>query len=413
MSNTILNPTIIAKTAVRLLENELSMGSSIYRGYEEEFAKNYNGYKVGASISIRKPAQFTVRSGTTMAVQDVVEGTTTISVDTVKGVDFEFTSTDLTLKIDQLAERVIRPAMIRLANEIDYDLLSLFKDVPLWVGTPGSAMNGFASISRITQRMTQGAVPEDDRHAILSPSDYWGLVNNLTGLYIGQAGSAYASGKMPKIAGLSLVDSPNVNSLTTGTRTNGTVNGAGQQVTYSGAQANSYTQTLNVTGLGAAGTVKAGEVFTIANVFAINPVTKRRVDGSPLQQFVVTADATADGAGAAALTISMPIITSGAFQTVELASGTALPSGGTVTWVGSASTAYAQNLAFHRNAFAMVAVPMERPPGAVDVARESYKGLNVRVIPVYDGINDKSAWRLDVLYGKKTIDPRLAVRASQ
>ena len=57
-------------------------------------------------------------------------------------------------------------------------------------------------------------------------------------------------------------------------------------------------------------------------------------------------------------------------------------------------------------------VPLERPPGAVDVSRQTHKGTSVRVIPVYDGVNDESAWRLDVLYGVKAIDPRLAVRLS-
>jgi hypothetical protein len=36
----------------------------------------------------------------------------------------------------------------------------------------------------------------------------------------------------------------------------------------------------------------------------------------------------------------------------------------------------------------------------------------VRVIPYYDGPNDVSNWRLDVLYGVKTVDRRLATRLS-
>jgi hypothetical protein len=98
---------------------------------------------------------------------------------------------------------------------------------------------------------------------------------------------------------------------------------------------------------------------------------------------------------------------------VRLATGTQLPSGGVVTWAATASTSYSQNMAFHKNAFALAVVPMDRPPGAVDVARETYKGLSVRVIPVYDGINDASMWRLDVLYGFAAIDPRLAVRMAR
>ena len=79
MANTVLNPTIIAKTAVRILENELVMGRQVYRGYEEEFDKKVNGYDVGDTISIRKPQQFSVRTGATAIIQDVTEGKFSLS----------------------------------------------------------------------------------------------------------------------------------------------------------------------------------------------------------------------------------------------------------------------------------------------------------------------------------------------
>jgi hypothetical protein len=67
---------------------------------------------------------------------------------------------------------------------------------------------------------------------------------------------------------------------------------------------------------------------------------------------------------------------------------------------------------FHKNAFALAIVPMVSPPGAIDVARESYKGTSVRLIPFYNGSSDVSTMRLDVLYGYKALDPRLATRIS-
>jgi hypothetical protein len=143
-------------------------------------------------------------------------------------------------------------------------------------------------------------------------------------------------------------------------------------------------------------------------VFAVNPITKATLPF--LQQFVVNADANSDGTGTgvSTLSISPAIITSGAFQTVSAAPA----DNAAITVMGTASTGYAQSLAFHKNAFGLVMVPMEKPPGAVDVSRQSYKGLSVRVIPYYDGTQDISNWRLDVLYGVKTLDPRLAVRVA-
>lgn len=407
-ANTLLTPTIIAKAAVRILNNELNVASKVFRGYEDEFAKTYNGYKVGQTVNIRKPQQFTVRSGATASIQNVIEGYTQITVNRQRGIDFNFTSSELTLSIGELSERVLRPAMVRLANQIDVDVLSLYSNVWNWVGTPANTMGGFDDMARAGQRLDEMAVPTDDRYAFLSPADYWGMVNNLTGLYIqSDARAGYRDGNLGPVAGMDTFRAQNVQTLTTGSRTNGTVSGAGQAVTYSGSQANSWTQTLNVTGCGNTATVAAGDVFTIATVYAVNPVTKAPLPY--LQQFVVTSAITLNSSGAGALTISPAIIPSGAFQTVSYAAD---PNGQAVTWLGAASTGFSQNMAFHKNAFALAVVPMELPPGAVNPARESYEGLSVRVVPYYDGTNDQANWRLDCLYGVAAIDPRLATRIS-
>jgi hypothetical protein len=122
--------------------------------------------------------------------------------------------------------------------------------------------------------------------------------------------------------------------------------------------------------------------------------------------------ATAAGAAITNLVIQPALIWSGAFQNVAVSAGVTDLNAKVITWVGSASTLYPQNMVFHKNAFCLVSVPLISPPGAVDVARQTYKGTSVRVIPVYDGINDESLYRLDILYGVKTIDPRLVTRLS-
>jgi hypothetical protein len=405
MANTLVTPSIFAKAAVRVLNNELVMANRVYRAYEKEFDKNVNGYKVGQTISIRKPAQFTVRSGNVASIQDVTEGSTSITVGTQKGIDFKLSGVELTMNISDMADRVIRPAMVRLANQIDQDVHSLFTNVWNVVGTPGNAISTFAGFMAGVRRLNEGDVPSDDRAAIISPADHASLLSQQTALFLtGPAGDAYRKGQLGSIAGIDTYMTQNAPVLTTGTRTNGTVAGANQNVTYSGAQANSYTQTLAVAGLGASGTVAAGDVFTIAGVFAVNPVTKAAY--SNLQQFTVTAAATADGTGAATVTISPAIISSGAFQTVSATPANAA----VVTWSGAANTSFTQNQFIHRNAHALCVVPMELPPGSVGAARESFEGLSVRVVPYYDGTNDVSNWRLDVLYGVRTIDPRLAAR---
>ena len=187
-----------------------------------------------------------------------------------------------------------------------------------------------------------------------------------------------------------------------------------QNVTYDTAK-NTWTQSLITDGwtASAASRVKEGDVFTIyasgtsgAKVKMVNPKTKAVTDVD--QQFVVTADGSSDGAGNLTLTISPPIITSGPHQTVNVAPA----DNAGLVMVGTASTGYVQNMMYHKNTMALAVVPMEMPAAAYGGHRESYKGLSVRVIPIYDGTNDISKWRLDLPYGRKVIDPRLGVRVS-
>jgi hypothetical protein len=409
MSNTTLTADIIAKEAVMILENELVMANLVHRGYEEEFTNKVNGYTVGETVSIRRPTDFTVRDGKTAAIQDVVEGKIPVTVDKQKGVDFKFSSSDLTLQIDKLSERVIKPAMVQLANQIDRDVADLYKTVWNWVGTPGQTVNSFADFAKAPERLDLGAVPQDDRAAVMSPTDQWGMLGSQTALYMQDvAKDAYRRGKLGMIGNIDTYSSQNVQTMTAGTRDNTTPLVKGTQSTTWAASKDTGTMTLDTDGWDTVTTIAAGEVFTIDAVFAVNPVTKATLPH--LQQFVVTSDVTAHATttSSTTLTISPPIITSGAFQTVSAAA----LNDATITIMGTASTGYSQNMVFHKNAFSLVMVPMVAPPGAVDVARKSLNGYSVRVIPYYDGVNDVSNWRLDVLYGVKTVDARKATRLS-
>ena len=412
MSNTTLTADIIAKEAVMILDNACVMGNLVYRGYEDEFSKKVNGYEIGETISIKRPTDFVVRDGRVADVQDVVEGKFTLTVDKFKGVDFKFTSEELTLQIGELSERVIKPAMVQLANQIDCDCHALYKDVwnlvgPASTGVDGGLINGWADFAKGPERLDLGAVPQDERYAVLSPSDAYAMLGAQTNLYMQDvAKDAYRKSKLGRIADVEVHSSQNVATHTRGTAVHTQAKVQGTQSTTWASTKDSGTMTLYTEGWGTVQTIKKGDVFTIDAVFAVNPVTK--VTLPHLQQFVVREDVTAHATttSSTTLTISPPIITSGAFQTVSAA---ALDDA-TVTIVGTASTGYAQNLMFHKNAFSLVTVPLVKPPGAVDVGRRSYKGYNVRVIPYYDGTNDVSNWRLDVLYGVKTVDARLATR---
>ena len=417
MSNTTLTADVVAKAALAILDNELGVVKTFHRAYEDEFSNQVNGYKIGDTISIRRPADFTIRTGATLSAQDVIEGKTTLTIDQQIGVDFQFTSSDLTLKINDLAERVMKPAMSTITNYMAYDCLNtMYKRIYNWVGTPGQTINSFADFAAAPQRLDTMAVPMESRNSVLSPADHWGMLGSQTALYIqGAANSAYRDGSLGKIGGVETRMNQMVPTHTVGAL-GGTplVNGASQNVTYDTAK-NAWTQSLITDGwtAAAAARVKEGDVFTLyaagtsgAKVKMVNPRTKQVTDVD--QQFVITADGSSDGSGNLTLTISPPIITSGPHQTVNV-----VPADNAgLVMVGTAATGYVQNMAYHKNTMGLAIVPMEMPAAAYGGHRESYKGISLRVIPIYDGTNDISKWRLDMLYGRKVLDPRLAVRMS-
>lgn len=402
MANRTLSASIIAKEAVRVLDNELVMAKKVFRGYEEDFDMKPNGYTVGDTISIRKPTDFTVRDGATAAAQDVQEGKTTLVVDKRKGVDFKFTSQQLTLDIKELSDRVIKPAMVQLANQIDTDIHGLYKFVPNWVGSPGNLINSFADFALGPNRLDNMAVPADQRTAVLCPDDHWALVGSQTALYVDTiAKPAYRDGSTGNVGNVDLYMTQNVASHTVGADVSGTVN---QSITSSTTTYASVRDSMQQTITTSSVDLNAGDVFTIADVYDVNPVTK--VSTGYQKQFTVISYSSNS------LVFYPAMIWTGAFKNIAVTSGVTDLNTKAIAAVGTANTTYRQNMIFHKNAFALVSVPLVSPPGAVDVGRQTYKGTSVRVIPVYDGINDESMWRLDILYGVKAVDPRLAVRLS-
>lgn len=411
MANSVLTIDTIATAAVAILDNELVMAKQVHRGLESEFGDKINGYEKGDTVSMRRPTDFTVRDGAVASNQDVTEGKISLQVNKQKGIDFGFTSKELTLSIGELSERVLKPAMVQLANQVDRDLMGLYTRVGNWVGTPGQKVNSYTDFALAPERMDEFAIPTSGRSAVLSPADHWGLLGSQTGLYIQDAAKgAYRNGSLGMIGGVDTYMAQNVPTHVVGVAT-GTpkVNGADQNVTYDSVKDGDFTQTLNTDGWtnSTTGILKAGDVIVIAGVYAVNTVTKATLPF--LKQFTVVADANSGAStGPAALTIYPAIIASGAFKNVSAAPG----NDADITVMGTGGAGYRQNLVFHKNAFALAMVPLVAPPGAVEVSRKTYKGTSVRLIPTYDGTNDKSNFRLDILYGVKAIDPRLATRLS-
>jgi len=397
MANTLLTPTAVTREALRVLHNNLTFAKRVNRQYDDSFAKE--GAKIGTSLKVRLPNKYTVRSGATLSAQDVAETSVTLAVATQIGVDVNFTSAELTMDMDNFSDRILQPAMARLASEIDSQGLALYADIYNQVGTAGVTPATALVALQAGQKLDEFAAPRDNTRTICyNPAGMAATVNGLTGLFQDSSKIAeqYAKGMMGRGLGFDWFMDQNIQNLTTGSRT-GTIlmNGT----TSSGAT------TISIDGFGGATqTVTAGEVFTIAGVNAVNPETG--ADTGSLQQFVVTAAATASSSAVAALAISPAIISSGATKTV-----TAVPAdNAAVTFVGGASTTFPVNMAFHRDAFTLATADLILPTGVDFAARETYDGVSMRVVRQYDINTDKFPCRIDLLFGWKTLRASQACR---
>lgn len=384
MANEIITPSIIAKEALVHLENNMVMGNIVNREYKKEFVK------VGGTINVRKPVRFRSQSGANRVNQDVTEQSITFNIDRHEHVSWEFSAVDLTLSIEEYSKRYIEPAMIALADKVDRDLCALYKDVPNAVGTAGTTPASYTVVASAMQKLNEFAVPKKNRYAVFNPAAEASLADALKGLYNeGFVKDILKEASIGRLAKFDLLGDQNIYAHTAGESDNaGVVNGANQEGS-----------SLAVT-FDAGTTFKKGDIITIAGVNAVNPVNGQSTGA--LRQFVITADATADGSGNATLSISPSIVSAGAYQTVS-----AVPaSGAVVTRVSD----HIANLAFHEDAFGLVFVPIELPDGASWKARESGRGMSVTVVKDFDIDTYKEIIRLDILYGVKTFYEDFAVR---
>lgn len=378
MSNTLITPSIIAKEALMQLENNMVMGNLVHRAYKKEFVK------VGNTISIRKPVKFTVTDGATRTNQNVVESTTSILVDSQKHVSWNFSSKELTHTIEEYSERYIKPACIALANKVDLDLCGLHVDLHNVVGTNGTAPSTFADLAKAGQRLDEGAVPKTNRYLVLNPEAEWAMADGLKGVYQNEiVKSVIREAYLGRVGKFDIAGDQNVVTFTPGT-------GTGYLINETPAEGET-TYTLDT----GSGTILAGDIITIDAVNAVNPVSG--ADLGYLKQFCVTT-----GLSGNDITVYPAANAAMPYKTVS-----ALPLEDAAVTVVGTGTARACNLAFHKNCFALVMLPMEMPESAGFKARETHNNISIRVIKAYDVENDVEIIRLDILYGKKTIYPEL------
>ena len=402
MANTLLTPTAVTREGLRVLHQKLNFVGTINRSYDDRFAKS--GAKIGDSLSIRLPNQYTVRTGAALSSQDVAERSVTLQVASQAGVDTTFTSDDLSLDIDDFSERILNPAMSVLAAHIESDALSMYKDVYNHVTDSGATVTK-SDVLESGKVLTDNLSPYDSRNLLLNTKDNVDLVSDLSGLFNDQSkvASNYREGRVASntfgfqnIMETSLAPS----------HLGGADDGTGDHlVNDAGTIAEGVAQLTVDTG---SATLLKGDIFTLDGVNRVHPESK--VDTGVLQKFVVSADMAGSGT---VLTFQPPLRAAGALKNI-----TAMPANNAPirkresddsTAIGASQT-LSTSLAYHKDAFAFATADLVLPTGVDFAAREVMDGISMRIVRDYSISADTFITRLDVLYGFTTIRPELACR---
>jgi hypothetical protein len=391
--NTLLTTAQITYESAAVLMNNLVFAGKIDRQYSDEFA--VAGAKIGDQIHIRKPPRFVVTDGPVVTPQNIVETYVTLTLNYQKTLALNYTGKDLALSIDNFRDRIIKPAAVELANEVDRQVLAdVYRQVYNFKGSPGTPPNDSAIFLDMKARMLDEATPDDDIWcACITPRTQASMVKALQGLFNDQARIAeqYTRGAMGTALGFDWYVDQNMPAHVVGAL-GGTplVSGGGQ--TGSSLLTSGWTATT--------GAVRRGDVINLANVFAVNP--KHRRSTGELRDFVVLADATADGSGNMTISIAPPIVPPDSlgnvvqFQTVNASPAPNAP----ITVKGGANTNTPQNICFHPKfaSLGFADLPLPKRGEAYRVQDEDL-GISMRVWEDSNWLTDTHGVRMDVLFG--------------
>ncbi len=415
MANEFLNAKEFANVFLMLLKNNLVMGRLVDGRFRDQ-ATSTNG----AKIFVKRPPRFLTKSGATLQEQDIVTGEIELAVDQYKNVHFGIEDLEgVQSWNDLMRSETVMSAASSMAHDIDLFLANKMKEFSSEVGVPGNVIGSPQEFNAVHTRLMNQSVPNSNLNAAIQFEDAEQIRGSLIGGDIQRINrDALERTRVPVLSEIDVYASQNLPSVTNGDRTTagGTVDGASQNVNYKDVRSTN-SQTLNIT-IGANETVSAGEVFTIDGVFAVNQRTQQVLPY--LKQFTVLADATADGAGDVALTISPWIIVPGtggathadtntAFATVSAAPADTA----TVTFAGDPEATRVVRAAFHRQAIAMISTRLMMPPsGEAAFQVDPQTGIGIRAWRFADPATGRFGWRLDTVYGATVTDQFLGSRVN-
>lgn len=404
MANTNLTHQMIAREAAKILMEESPFIANINKGRQDEFGEAIGGYKKGDTVKIGVHSVNAVYSGAVFAgggaTPDNVENYVNLQLNTQKHVPLAFGAKEKLLEVSDFKERILRPQMRALSSVVEADLLSqAVQATPSLVGTVGSVPTTMKTYAQARAKLEAYLAPVSDRSMIYSSNANIELVDASKALFSAKSEieRGFLRGMLGEAQGADFYEHQSIAAITNGTQATGfAVNGS----IVEGATS------LAAKSLTNAATLKKGQIFTIAGIFSVHPLTGTAT--TDLQQFVVTSDVTNSGT-----TGSIPcypaIKASAPNKTVS-----ALPTDGlVVTLVGAVSTAYKQNIMFQKDAFTAAFAPLPVLASCEGYTARLPNGMSVRVMTFGDGVNDLEKTRIDVLYGFAAVRPLHACRVTE
>lgn len=393
MANTLLTSDVITREAQRILHQKLNFIGRVNRSYDPAYAKS--GAKIGNSLRIRLPNQYTVTDGATISTQDTEEQSVSLTVNNRKHVAMDFSDEELTFDIDNFSELHLEPAMAVLAAKVESDMMkNVYKDVYNQVSNVGSDIT-YKLVGTGRKTLVDNLSPMDRTvTAVMNTNDTLEVNDAVKGLFspTDTLSKQYREGELGRQAGFTFYENTMMPRHTTGTD-----DGTGDYLCNSVVAQTGTSLTIDT----GAGTILAGDVFTVAGVNRVHPETKE--DTGVLQQFVCSASISAS---ATTITFTPEIIPSGGRQNVT--NGAANNSA--LTKVGGASAVHDISLGFHRDAFAFATADLAMPKGMDMASRKVQDGISLRFVRGFDINNSEFVSRFDIIYGYQTIRPQLAFR---
>ena len=415
--------------AAQFQNNLVSSQTASWKKYDTEL-NDRNGLSVAEQVGPRYAVTETTNGVADLSggVQDTVFGSEQFTVNKTFGSSMGWGDFVKIRDIGEAREsEALKNAAMNLAEKIDFYVMGVISDASQhWLGTPANSVSDFGDVMNAYTRLKREGVPDSELKAILTYEDKQALGDNVVELpgVDTMSASTYRNGFSGAIGGIPTMFTQHLPFHTTGSRAASgasVINGANQNVDYKDVAVSTspgyyLTQTIAIDGLTGSQTVKKGDVFTIAGVYAYDNRAGQAL--SDLQQFTVVEDATASTGAIAALRIYPAMIVPGSgsggdvnVNTAHATVDAAPADNAAITWIGTASTAYRPRIMLDKQAIVVNTADLIMPASGTAMRKSLTKvPLSVRMWQDSDFSTGDHRVRFDVALTANVRDRRRIAR---